>query len=123
MKISINVPHPSPPCRKKRLSHYLSSKGLLPLLPLVAWGLACNPTLNMLSACRQIESMEFLVLVHNRPPPPATPITDYGFAELLTIVIVCALNYAFMCVFVKRLQFAWPSREHSALPACVGDLW
>jgi len=45
--------------------------------------------------------MEFLVLVHNRPPPPAAPITDYGFAELLTIIIVYALNYEFLCVFQK----------------------
>jgi len=116
-------PHPTPPRRKKRLSHYLSSKGLLPLLPLVPWGLAYNPNFKYPSACRQIESMEFLVPVHNRPPPPAAPITDYGFAELLTIIIVCALNYALLCVFSKSLKFVRRSRERSALPACVGDLW
>lgn len=66
--------------------------------------------------------MEFLVLVHNRPTPPAAPITDYGFAEFLTIAIVCALNYAFLCVFKKSLKFVRRCRERSAPPAYVGDL-
>lgn len=47
-KFSLTFPTPSHPAGKKRLSHYLSSKGLLPLLPLVPWGLAYNPTLNIL---------------------------------------------------------------------------
>jgi hypothetical protein len=42
VKIFINVPP------QNKLSHYLSSKGLLPLFQLLPWGLACNPTLNIL---------------------------------------------------------------------------
>jgi hypothetical protein len=66
--------------------------------------------------------MEFLVLGHIRPPPPATPITDYGIAERLPIIIVLTLNYAFVCVFLTSLQFLRHSAEPCALSVCDGDL-
>lgn len=90
---------------------------------MVPWGLAYNPTLNILPLVVKLNLWNSLVLVHNRPLPPAAPITDYGFAELLTIVIVCALNYAFLCVFLTSLQYLRCSEGRSALPVCDGDLW
>jgi len=47
-EFSLTFPTPPHTPKKKRLSHYLSSKGLVPLLPLVPRGLASNPALNIL---------------------------------------------------------------------------